>query len=704
MHKTGEQWEKIGKVTLDKTFYPGEDYYCDGEIEQELLDIVQTKTPEEYEALLRERTEWPLLYHLSAVRGNVVEWLPFSGTEKVLEIGSGPGAITAAVAPRVAELTCVELSLTRARIAAHRNKDRDNLTIRVGNYEDIEPHLDTDYDYVLLIGVMEYAQSYFHTREDAFAAELKSVRRHLKPGGHLVIAIENRLGLKYFAGCREDHTARYFDGIEGYVRTDAQEMPAARTFSKPALCRLLKDNGFGTYRFYYPYPDYKFMSTLYSDDRLPTGTELHENLRNFDHDRLLLFDERQAYRTLLADGLYDVFANSFLVVTGDPLPVLYCKYSAERAPQYRIRTRILKEAGETVVEKVPLHPAAADHVAALATACEKLKERYAGTRLHVADCRERVNGVVFPLVPGVTLESLLDARLGARDAEGFLKLLREYRQLVGHAEETPFADRDMTFANLLVEGEQWTAIDYEWAAEEPVSAKEALFRALHVYFLEDPQRRSAVLNLIGEDRLYRELGITPDGCVRLAAAEKEFQEAITAGVIPLGELRAVYGKKVIVPTELAAQKAAALSGRGAEAKNLATVQIYEDTGAGFREETSYFVDEPYQGEGMIAFSVEVEEAVKRLRVDPALCPCLVVLHDVRVGGISHKKLRKLAVCNGIVGRDGDILFTTDDPCLEWDMHKVRRTVGKPKGTLRLSFVIQMTGLPASMAKSLRDNG
>ena len=34
-----EKIEEIGKVRLDLKHYPGEDYYCDGEIEDELLEI-----------------------------------------------------------------------------------------------------------------------------------------------------------------------------------------------------------------------------------------------------------------------------------------------------------------------------------------------------------------------------------------------------------------------------------------------------------------------------------------------------------------------------------------------------------------------------------------------------------------------------------------------------------------------------------------
>ena len=701
MHKKGTQFEKIGGVTLDYTLYPGEDYYSDGEIENELLSIVQTTPEGDYEKIIRDRLEWPILYHLSSIRGNIVDWIPFTGEEKVLEIGAGPGAITSKLASCVKEVTCVDLSKTRSLINAFRNKDRDNITIKVGNFEDIEPHLATDYDYVFLIGVFEYAKSYFKVGEDAFAKELKYVRRHLKEDGRLVLAIENKLGLKYFAGAAEDHTGRFFDGIEGYVRDGKEEKAAAETFSEVALKKLLSENGFAEHTFYYPYPDYKFMSTLFSERRPPEESELNENLRNFDRDRLLLFDEKKAFGSLIKDNLFSLFANSFLVVTGKELPVIYCKYSNDRAPKYRIRTRILREEEEWMVEKTPLHEEATDHIGKLPVAYGKLKERYENGALSIAPCYAEGKSVLFPYVQGVTLESLLDEALNNGDEGRFFALLDQYRTRCGFREEMPFADYDMTFSNIVVEDDAWQAIDYEWAKDKALSAREMLIRAVQVFFLQDPERRNKLLSLAPVERLYAELKVTADEWMKYTAIEKAFQDEITMGMMSLGELRAAFGKKVITPPEIAAEKAMRHGLHKEKAENLATVQVYFDTGNGYNEKESYFVDEPYQGEGMIAFSVEVKDEVKKLRIDPALCPCLVVLHDARLGGISNSYLLKSVSHNGKKGIGGSILFTTADPNMEWDMGKVRRKAGVKKDELRLSFVIQMSGLPASMAETIK---
>ena len=164
--------------------------------------------------------------------------------------------------------------------------DCDNVTIHVGNFQDIEPHLPCDYDYVCLIGVFEYGQSYIGG-ETPFEDFYKIIKKHVKQGGKLVIAIENKFGLKYWAGCREDHLGTFFSSIEDYPAGGG-----VRTFSRKGLEDIFKKCGESDYTFYYPSPDYTFMTTLFSDKRLPMVGELSDNMRNFDRDRMVLFDER----------------------------------------------------------------------------------------------------------------------------------------------------------------------------------------------------------------------------------------------------------------------------------------------------------------------------------------------------------------------------------------------------------------------------
>ena len=304
--ETGSK-EKIGSVLLDCTWYSGEDLYSDGDVEEELLDIVRKYGRESYNRIIGERKSWPVLYHLSHIRGNIIRHYPMYGTERVLEVGAGCGAVTETLAEKAGHVTCIDLSKRRCLINAWRNRDRDTVDILVGNFEDIEPHLPGGYDMVTLIGVFEYAAWYLHSLKpyDDF---LDRVMKLVKPGGHLLIAIENRLGLKYFAGCREDHLGEYFAGIEGYRDTDK-----VRTFSKKEWTRLLEAHGLTDFRFYYPWPDYKLPTAIYTDEYLPREGELTDTLRNFDQERLLTFDEARVWDSIVEEGLFAEFSNSFLI-------------------------------------------------------------------------------------------------------------------------------------------------------------------------------------------------------------------------------------------------------------------------------------------------------------------------------------------------------------------------------------------------------
>lgn len=302
--------EYIGKVKMNYHSYSGSDLYSDGTVEDELLEIVKKYREEVFSEIIFEKKSWPVLYHLSHFRKNLVEWIPINKNDTVLEIGSGCGAVTGCLADKAKQVTCIELSQKRSLINAYRNQNRDNVEILVGNFEDIEKNIEQTYDYITLIGVFEYGALYI-SGELPYEGFLHKIKKHLKPGGKLVIAIENKLGMKYWAGCREDHNGLLFESIEGYTKTKG-----IRTFTRLELEQLLYKTGFQNASFYYPYPDYKLPTVIYSDDFLPNVGDLHENVLNLDQNRLVLFNEAKAYDSVIKAGAFPLFANSYLIITG----------------------------------------------------------------------------------------------------------------------------------------------------------------------------------------------------------------------------------------------------------------------------------------------------------------------------------------------------------------------------------------------------
>ncbi|MBQ8822899.1 MAG: class I SAM-dependent methyltransferase [Lachnospiraceae bacterium] len=678
--------ETIGKITLDLSKYPGEDFYCDGTVEDELLQIARDYSPVEYGRIIEEKKSWPILYHLSPLRENIVDFIPFTKEDKVLEVGSGCGAITGVFSRKAGSVTCVDLSKKRSMINAYRHTDCENVTIHVGNFKDIEPTLPTDFNYICLIGVFEYGQAYIGG-ETPYEDFLKILLRHLAPGGRIVIAIENRLGMKYFAGCKEDHLGDYFSGIEGYPNGGG-----VRTFSRPALEQIFANCGVENAAFYYPYPDYKFMTTVYSDGYLPGQGELCNNFRNFDRDRMLLFDEKNAFDGVVKDGLFSVFANSYVAVIGGELPVMYTKYSNDRAPQYQIKTVICKdEAGNLQVRKYSLTEEAREHVRSMKLAYENLCKRYENSVLAINKCQVVETAeelyAAFEFVSGRPLSELMDACVEKRDYEGFYALFEEYMERVGYNEEYPVADYDLIFANILVDGNTWTLIDYEWTFGKAVSTRELAFRAIYCYILEDEKR-----NAIDLGRVLDTLHISEKEAEEYRAQEADFQKFVTGKRLSMGEIRNLLGGEVYTPEKWIEPHK--------EATKAARVQIYQDTGSGYKEEESVYVPDAYVNDTLVEFEFHVSGNVQMLRVDPSFssCMCKILEMTFNEQPVPLEK-RGILITNGKVLK-GDkscpsVVFPTMDPNINIAVAKLN-----PEKDNIFRVKMEVVSLPLAMAEDM----
>ncbi|MDO4519590.1 MAG: class I SAM-dependent methyltransferase [Eubacteriales bacterium] len=275
---------------------------------QKLLEIVEEYPQESYNQIIAKQKDWMMLYHLSELRRNVVEWLPIRTGENVLEIGSGCGALTGLFAGRAKCVVGIEANRELNHINEVRCRENQNVSLHCGNYEQIKPMLTEKFDWV--IAVDNFMESAGEQKQENYLSEfLKSVTDHLKPEGHIVLALPNRLGMKYFSGCAEAKTGKFFEGIEGYLSTDT-----VFSYSKTELIEQIETAGEYDMEFYYPYPDHIFAMSIYSDEYLPKLGELRTNHNNFDRARLELFDETEAFDGVIKSGLFPQFANSFLVV------------------------------------------------------------------------------------------------------------------------------------------------------------------------------------------------------------------------------------------------------------------------------------------------------------------------------------------------------------------------------------------------------
>lgn len=97
--------EKIGNIILDSTFYLGEDLYNEGDdVESIVLNCFKfNKNPKE---IIKNDNRWPLLYQLFDRREMIIEPMNIDKSSSVLEVGSGMGAVTGAIAKKAKHVGC----------------------------------------------------------------------------------------------------------------------------------------------------------------------------------------------------------------------------------------------------------------------------------------------------------------------------------------------------------------------------------------------------------------------------------------------------------------------------------------------------------------------------------------------------------------------------------------------------------------------
>ncbi len=329
--------------------------YSDGEIENVIYEYVKNNV--DIKTLPIQEITYPIVYHLSEIRENILNWYPFNKNATILEVGAGCGAITGMLCKRAKKVVSVDISLRRSKINYTRNKKYENLDVIVGNVNEIE--FQESFDYIILNGVLEYA-AMFTEGQTPYQTFLKQLKSHLKQDGKFLIAIENKLGVKYFAGSPEDHTNEYFTGLNGYKNC------SVKTFTQKELEQLLLACGMEKIKFYYPYPDYKFPEEIFTTDSIEqygkrTVTYLQEN-------HFQLFDIKEICRTFIKEGIMEKFANSFLVEATDANAflendILYVKVNQDRKEDYRICTSIIKNTqGFSYVVKKALNEKANKHI------------------------------------------------------------------------------------------------------------------------------------------------------------------------------------------------------------------------------------------------------------------------------------------------------------------------------------------------------
>ncbi len=284
----------------------------------ELLSLIaELEAGRPWRDVVRERyaKKSPWLYKIitEASRTGFFPLLLNEDNGPVLDLGAGWGQIARPLAKShsVIALEPVAERSTFIQSAALQDGVKGNMYSIEADYFNIQ--FETPLSAILSIGVMEWmganqTEMDPQARQSAF---LNKARSELKPDGKLIIAIENRLGLKYLMGCPDDHIGKSGiaclpDTLARKRYTAVSEHPLCSfTYSYIELQQLLVDAGFSKIEFYGAFPDYKLSSHI-----IPFGPE-GDTLNNWVLDNAVPIEHDGYHGTTLSNAMQNALATNY---------------------------------------------------------------------------------------------------------------------------------------------------------------------------------------------------------------------------------------------------------------------------------------------------------------------------------------------------------------------------------------------------------
>lgn len=351
--------------------------------EEKIADYILTHSHEVYEQAL-QGADWDLFYQLSTMREGILNWYPFEKDSTILQLSDGFGALTGLLARRAGKVIVLEPSLQRAECIIKRYEVFNNITVYVGSDERVLG--DEQFDYIVV-------EKSICTRNE-IEQLLEKVFPFLKEEGKLLFVCENRFGMKYWCGVPDVQAKKPFAGIRG--------KGSSAILTRQQLLETLEQSELAEgFRIYYPFPDARLPQAIYTDEYLP-GTSVRDRVIPYytpEESKSLICLENEISDELIANGVFHIFANAFLVECGKKeieKKTIFAALSTDRGKEHGFATVI--SAAHTVQKKI-LHSEGKKSL-------ELIHQNQQELKAHGVSCVEEVisdDAIEMPYVKGKTL-------------------------------------------------------------------------------------------------------------------------------------------------------------------------------------------------------------------------------------------------------------------------------------------------------------
>lgn len=352
------------------------------------------------------------------------------------------------------------------------------------------------YDYVVLEDFATFQKN--QTKGYTLNEVVSYYQQYLTPAGKMLLALDNRLGAAFLSGAKEAGTGLYFEGISGFSSSDRQY-----SYSYQEIIEELSDLSGFTMSFFYPYPNHRITTEIYTDQSL-YQQNYGKPYFNFAKQCLELFPEALFTKDLKKEGVLQHFVNSFLLElsweTETEEKIYYAKLNKDRRKEFQIVTVIGCKNGIPFARKQGLSKEAARHLKHMN---EMEQQKNSGAYSYLQGVYE--NGRIdYPYLEGKSLDYQVGELISRRDKVGLLQLLqdalegmvetqeekskefyqKEFQEVFGTAklsgEMTCIkpANIDLIPANIFKVDQSYKVIDGEWIFDFWVPKKFILWRML----------------------------------------------------------------------------------------------------------------------------------------------------------------------------------------------------------------------------------
>lgn len=314
--------------------------------------------------------EFEEFFFHTPLRENGINWYDFKKGSRILEIGCHYGEITKYFRKLDCQLVSLEFDPKKYEATKQVVNGEPSIELEKGTLvEYIQSHKKITFDYIVIVTSMERLGDFVLESKKELAIEkfFSLADQILTDDGVILMAVDNPFGIRNFSGA-STYGKNSYEILQGKVKNTG-------VFSKKEMVDLFQKLNIQYYKFYYPFPDDKLPSVIYTDDYLPSNNSNKLNYLMYYHPKdTIIFNEIDVIKEIAKEKKIDFFANSYLIEIAKK-PENLCKVKFVSFNNFRKKeNQLMTKIYDTYVKKVNIFEEGLEHIRKIEEYCHILKE------------------------------------------------------------------------------------------------------------------------------------------------------------------------------------------------------------------------------------------------------------------------------------------------------------------------------------------